>query len=112
MARCCLALWSSEQVDRHLLPFVALGVTVGYRLLPPWGESPLHVLVSQGCWWPAVSGLGGCISLALPQPTVGSQEVPVSWGQPLPTLRQRTEAVWVCVPVCVCRVSVPFSAVS
>lgn len=25
VARCCLALWSSEQVDRHLLLLVALG---------------------------------------------------------------------------------------
>lgn len=65
VARCCLASWSSEQVDRHP-PLVAPGVTVGCRLLPRWGESPLPVWASRGCWWSGVSGLEGCVKPGLP----------------------------------------------
>ena len=62
VARCCLALWSSEQVDRHLLPRVALGVALGCRLLHPQRDSPLHMHGSQGCvkgQWPKQAGKPG-----------------------------------------------------
>lgn len=70
LARCCLALRSSEQVDRHLLPLVALGVTAGHDSSPPRGESPPYTYgrprAAGGQWsvawvaaeaWPSLSPL-------------------------------------------------------
>lgn len=99
VARCCLALWSSEQVDRHLLPHAALGVTLGCRLfLPTEREPPTHAKGPQGCWRSGVSGLGGWANLDLVPPIVGSQEAPVLRAVPPHT----RAGGWGCLGLCPC----------
>lgn len=63
VARCCLALWSSEQVDRHLLPRVALGVALGCRERER--ESPYlpqYAWMSRGYWWSRFSAQVGWVN--------------------------------------------------
>lgn len=58
VAYCCLALWSSEQVDRHLLP-VWLWVSLWFADSSPLERAPYACMGVPGCWWSGVSGLGG-----------------------------------------------------
>jgi hypothetical protein len=67
VACCCLALWSSEQVDRHPLPSAVLGVTLGFKLLLSVEREPLMCM-----------GVPGLLVIRGQWPTVGSQETPVS----------------------------------
>lgn len=67
VARCCLALWSSEQVDRHLLPRVALGVALGCREREP--PPPPICMDVPGLLVVKVQCPGGLGKLALPEPT-------------------------------------------
>lgn len=57
-ACCCLALWSSEQVDRHLLPRAALGVTRGAGSSYPQRAPHMHGCPGDAGGPLGVRGLG------------------------------------------------------
>ena len=78
VARCCLALWSSEQVDRHLLPPCGPGSDSRLQMLPTHTESPPRAHVSQGGW-------GRISGLSRPGPhTAHCGPLGCSYGQPTP----------------------------
>lgn len=108
VARCCLALWSSEQVDRHLLPVWPLGVACYDS--STHRETPPRTCMSPRAvgWRPAGHG-----EQTWPSHTpLKSVKKSCARGQPPSHTHTGAQGRWVCVPVHVSPVSVPFCCVS